>query len=129
MLYTSRALLGLVYVLTAKHCLSRLSAKERLSVRVFNPSSGAYEYITPVMQTMLLHPTVDAGIIVFNQRELAKIYPSIPSIFFVDKIIEFDEAVTKGFPMATLDQSSEKGESSLATLKINRGCREMLNFS
>ena len=118
-LYANRKLYGLAYVLTAKHCLSELAAKGTVSLRVFNPNSGEYEYVTPVKQTILLHPTDDAGVIVFNQQELATVCPNIPSVFVVDKVIEFDEAVTKGFPMATLDQTSEAGESSLATLKMN----------
>lgn len=118
-LYTNRKLSGLAYVLTAKHCLSGLTANEMVSFRVFNPCNGAYEYITPVKQTILLHPADDAGIIIFNLRELSEICPNIPTVFVVDKVVEFDEAVTKGFPIATFDQTSETGESSLAMLKMN----------
>ena len=118
-LYTNRKLSGLAYVLTAKHCLSGLTAKEIVSFRVFSPCNGAYEYITPVKQTILLHPADDAGIIVFNLREFSEICSNIPTVFVVDNVVEFDEAVTKGFPIATLDQTSEVGESSLAMLKMN----------
>lgn len=117
-LYSNRLLYGTVYVLTAKHCLLGLSDNVKVSLRVFNPKSETYEYITPSKQNILLHSTDDAGIVVFNQRELTGIVPSIPSVFVVDKNVGFDEAVTKGFPIATLDQTSEKGESSLVMLKM-----------
>lgn len=117
-LYTHRKLSGLVYVLTAKHCLSGLAEKDRVSLRVYNPNSGTYEYYTPTKQTILRHSTDDAGIVFFNQRELSAVIPNIPSVFVVDKNVEFDEAITKGFPMASLDQTSKYGESSLATLKM-----------
>ena len=74
---------------------------------------------TPVNQTILRHPVDDAGIIVFNQRELAEINPKLPSVFVVDKHVGDDEAVTQGFPLASLDQTSEEGESSLVTIQIN----------
>ena len=117
-LYTNRKLLGSVYVLTAKHCLSRLKVNEKVSFRVLNPEKKTYEYLTPVKQTILLHPVDDAGIVVFNQRELARVCPTIPSVFVVDKNVGFDEAVTKGFPMASLNQTNEHGESSLVTLSM-----------
>lgn len=118
-LYTNSKLLGLVYLLTARHCISRLTAKEKVSIRIYNPCSGVYEYVTPVKQKILLHPVDDAGIIIFNLRELTSIVSDLPSVFVVDKNVRIDEAVTKGFPMATLDQTSDKGESFLATLKMS----------
>ena len=118
-LYTNRKLSGFVYLLTAKHCLSGLAAKEKVSLRIYNPCSGGYEYITPVKQSVLLHPVDDAGIVIFNQRELISVVSDLPSVFVVDKNVGVDEAVTKGFPMATLDQTSEKGESSLVMLKMS----------
>lgn len=118
-LYANRKLSGFVYVLTAKHSLSRLARNEKVSLRIFNQERNTYEYLTPVKQTILLHPVDDAGIVVFNHRELSVVCPNLPSVFVVDKNVEYDEAVTKGFPMATLDQTSEKGESSLAMLKMN----------
>lgn len=117
-LYTNRKLSGTVYVLTAKHCLSGLAVKDRVSLRIFNSNSGVYEYFTPTKQTILRHPSDDAGIVVLKQRELAAVVPNLPSVFVVDKNVEFDEAVTKGFPIASLDQTSKYGESSLATLKM-----------
>ena len=117
-IYSNRKLAGVVYVLTAKHCLSGLAQKEKVSLRILNPNSGAYEYITPAKQSILLHSTDDAGIIVFNQRELVKIMPNIPLVYVVEKNVGFDEAVTKGFPIASLDQTSEKGESSLVTINM-----------
>ena len=69
-LYTNKKLSGLVYLLTARHCLSRLAAKEKVSIRIYNPCSGVYEYVTPVKQNILLHPVDDAGIIILNLREL-----------------------------------------------------------
>ena len=118
-LYTNKKLSGLVYLLTARHCLSRLAAKEKVSIRIYNPCSGVYEYVTPVKQNILLHPVDDAGIIILNLRELTSIVSDIPSVFVVDKNVRFDEAVTKGFPLATLDQTSEMGESSLIALKMS----------
>ena len=116
-LYANRKLSGLVYVLTAKHCLSKID-NGKVSLRVYNPERKTYEYLTPVKQTILLHPVDDAGVVIFNQRELASVCPNIPSVFVVDKIVGFDEAVTKGFPMASLDQTSEQGESSLVMLQM-----------
>lgn len=49
-LYTNSRLFGTVYVLTAKHCLSKLAEKEKVSLRVLNPNSGTYEYVTPIKQ-------------------------------------------------------------------------------
>lgn len=118
-LYTNKKLSGLVYLLTARHCLSRLAAKEKVSIRIYNPCSGVYEYVTPVKQKILLHPVDDAGIIILNLRELTSIVSDIPSVFVVDKNVRFEEAVTKGFPLATLDQTSEMGESSLIALKMS----------
>lgn len=115
-LYTNRKLSGLVYVLTAKHCLSGLTEQEKVSLRIYNPEKNIYEYHTPVKQQFLLHPVDDAGIVVFNQREFAT--SNIPSVYVIDKTVGFDEAVTKGFPMASLDQTSEQGESSLVTLHM-----------
>lgn len=118
-LYVNRQLQGMVYVLTAKHCLAGLNEGDKVSLRVYNPDNYAYEYVTPVNQTILRHPVDDAGIIVFNQRELAEINPKLPSVFVVDKHVGDDEAITKGFPLASLDQTSEAGESSLVTLKMS----------
>ena len=117
-LYSNRQLSGAIYILTARHCLSGLAETGKVSLRIFNPHSGTYEYITPTTQTILCHQKDDAGIIIINQRELAAITPDLPSVFVVDKHVDFDEAVTKGFPIATLDQRSETGDSSLATLKM-----------
>ncbi len=117
-LYFNKLLSGLVYVLTAKHCLAELNEKDRVSLRVYNPNSNTYEYVIPVNQTILYHPVDDAGIIIFNQRELAGINPKLPSVFVVDKNVGENEAVTKGFPQASLDQTSEAGESSLVALKM-----------
>ena len=118
-LYTNSRLFGTVYVLTAKHCLSKLAEKEKVSLRVLNPNSGTYEYVTPVKQKILLHSVDDAGVVIINQRELVSIIPNLPSVFVVDKNVSVDKAVTMGFPIATLDQTSENGESSLATLRMN----------
>ena len=117
-LYSNKLLSGLVYVLTAKHCLAGLNEKEKVSLRVYNPNINTYEYVIPVNQTILCHSVDDAGIIVFNQRELAEINPKLPSIFVVDKNVGENEFVTKGFPLASLDQTSEAGESSLVALKM-----------
>ena len=117
-LYTNRKLSGVVYVLTAKHCLWGLGKKGRVSLRIYNPDTSTYEYFTPVKQRILYHPVDDAGIVVFNHRELSTVLPNLPSVFIIDKNVGFDEAVTKGFPMATLDQTSEQGESSLVTLQM-----------
>lgn len=117
-LYANRKLSGLVYVLTAKHCLAKLTENGKVSLRVFNQERNTYEYLTPVKQTILLHPDDDAGIVVFSHRELCTVCPNLPSVFVIDKNVGFDEAVTKGFPMATLDQTSEQGESSLVTLQM-----------
>lgn len=118
-LYSHSLLTDLVYVLTAKHCLSGLAENDKVSLRVFNSESCKYDYITPAKQNILLHPVDDAGIIIVNRRELTAIIPNIPSIFVVDGNVGFDEAITKGFPIAYLDQTSEMGESSLATLKMS----------
>ena len=117
-LYFNKQLSGLVYILTAKHCLAGLNEKDKVSLRVYNPDSSTYEYVIPVNQTILCHPVDDAGIIIFNQRELAGINPKLPSVFVVDKNVGENEAVTKGFPIASLDQTSEAGESSLVALKM-----------
>ena len=117
-LYSNKLLSRLVYVLTAKHCLAGLNEKDKVSLRVYNPESSTYEYVIPVNQTILCHPVDDAGIIIFNQRELAGINPKLPSVFVVDKHVGDDDAVTKGFPLASLDQTSEAGESSLVALKM-----------
>ena len=118
-LYSNKSLYGMVYVLTAKHCLTGLAEKDRVSIRIYSPISRRYQYVTPTNQTILCHSVDDAGIIIFNQRELASINPDLPSVYVVDKNVGIDEAVTKGFPMATLDQTSIAGESSLVTLKMN----------
>lgn len=118
-LYTNKKLSGTIYVLTAKHCLSRLTNEDKVSLRVFIPDSGSYEYFTPIKQSILLHPVDDAGIIIFNSREITAKIPTFPSIYIVDKNVSHNEAVTKGFPVATLDQTSENGESSLATLRMS----------
>ncbi len=117
-LYTNRKLSGLVYLLTAKHCLSKLAEKEMVSLRIYNPCSEDYEYITPVKQSVLRHPVDDAGIVVLNQRELTSVVPNLPSVFVVDGNIGGEEVMTKGFPMATLDQTNENGESALAAIKM-----------
>ncbi len=117
-LYSNKQLSGLVYVLTAKHSLAGLNEKDKVSLRVYNPDNSTYEYVIPVNQTILCHPVDDAGIIIFNQRELAGINPKLPSVFVVDKNVVENEAVTKGFPIASLDQTSEAGESSLVALKM-----------
>ena len=117
-LYTNRKLSGMVYVLTAKHCLSKLGEKSRVSLRIYNPNANTYEYITPMKQSILLHPVDDAGIIIINKRELTSVVSDLPSVYVVDKIWGTDEAVSKGFPVATLDQSNENGESSLAMIKM-----------
>ena len=67
----------------------------------------------------MLHPVDDAGIIIFNLREITSVISDLPSVFVIDKNVRFDEAVTKGFPLATLDQTSEMGESSLVALKMS----------
>lgn len=118
-LYSSRLLSGMVYVLTAKHCLPGLSEKDNIAIRLYSPKSRCYEYITPDNLTILRHPVEDAGIIIFNQRELASVNPDLPSIYVVDKNVGIDEATTKGFPMASLDQTSQFGESSLVRLKMS----------
>ena len=118
-LYSNKSLSGMVYVLTAKHCLSGLGEKDKVAIRLYCPKNQGYEYVTPTNQTILCHAADDAGIIIFNQRELTAINPDLPSIYVVDKNVGIDEAVTKGFPMATLDQKSIAGESSLVTLKMN----------
>ena len=118
-LYYNKSLFGMVYVLTAKHCLSGLAEKDRVSIRIYSPKSRRYQYVTPANQTILRHSVDDAGIIIFNQRELASFNPDLPTVYVVDKNVEIDEAVTKGFPMASLDQTSAAGESSLVTLKMN----------
>lgn len=118
-LYYNRSLSGSVYVLTAKHCLSGLSDNDKVAIRLYSPNSRCYHYVTPTNQTILRHSVDDAGIIIFNQRELASINPELPSVYVVDKNVGIDEAVTKGFPMASLDQTSAAGESSLVTLKMN----------
>ena len=117
-LYTNRKLSGMVYLLTAKHCLSRLAAKEKVSLRIYNPCNGCYEYVTPTKQSVLLHPIDDAGIVVFNQRELTSVVSNLPSVFVVDRNVGGEEVVTKGFPMATLDQKNENGESSLVAIRM-----------
>lgn len=118
-LYSNKSLFGMVYVLTAKHCLSGLGEKDKVAIRLYCPKKQGYEYVTPTNQTILCHAADDAGIIIFNQREFASINSALPSVYVVDKNVGIDEAVTKGFPMATLDQTSAAGESSLVTLKMN----------
>ena len=44
-LYTNRKLSGVVYVLTAKHCLSKLGEKGRVSLRIYSPYPCTYQYI------------------------------------------------------------------------------------
>ena len=117
-LYANNLLSGMVYVLTAKHCLKDLTEKDEVAIRTFNPSRGTYEYITPANQTILLHSTDDAAIIVINQRELTATNPNLPSVYVVDRNVGLDKAVTKGFPIASLDQNSAAGESSLVTLNM-----------
>lgn len=99
-LYTNRKLSGLVYLLTAKHCLSGLAAKEKVSLRIYNPCSGGYEYVTPVKQSVLLHPVDDAGIVIFNQRELTSVVSNLPTVFVVDKNV----GGTKPCPRGSLGQ-------------------------
>ena len=118
-LYTNKSLLGNVYVLTAKHCLERLTDDETVSLRVFNSISRTYEYITPNKQKILLHPKDDAGIIMFNKREIAKVIPYFPNLYIIDKYVNIDDCFTKGFPIATFDQTSDCGESSLVALKMS----------
>lgn len=118
-LYINRKLSGVVYVLTAKHCLLGLGEKGRVSLRIYNPDTSTYEYFTPVKQSILYHPVDDAGIVVFNQRELTSVISNLPSVFVVDRNVWGDEVVTKGFPMATFDQTNENGESSLAMIRMN----------
>ena len=118
-LYSNKSLSGMVYVLTAKHCLSGLGENDKVAIRLYCPKNQGYEYVTPTNQTILCHAADDSGIIIFNQRELTAINPDLPSIYVVDKNVGIDEAVTKGFPMATLDQTSIAGESSLVTLKMS----------
>ena len=118
-LYYNKSLSGMVYVLTAKHCLNGLAEKDRVSIRIYSPNNRSYQYVTPINQTILRHSTDDAGIIFFNQREISSINPDLPSFYVVDKNVGIDEAVTKGFPVASLDQTSLAGESSLMTLKMN----------
>ena len=52
-LYVNRQLQGMVYALTAKHCLAGLNEEDKVSLRVYNPDNYAYEYVTPVNQTIL----------------------------------------------------------------------------
>lgn len=118
-LYTCGKLSGAVYVLTAKHCLSGLKDTDRVSLRVYNPESRGYEYVTPSHQIILRHSTDDAGIIIFNRQELVTINPNLPSVFVVDKNVEYEDAVSKGFPMASLDQTSTTGESALVAISMN----------
>ena len=117
-LYTNRKLSGVVYVLTAKHCLLKLGEKGRVSLRIYNPGTSTYEYVTPVKQSILLHSEDDAGIIIINKRELASVVSDLPSVYVVDKNFGTEEAVSKGFPLATLDQTNENGESSLAMIRM-----------
>lgn len=118
-LYYNKSLSGMVYVLTAKHCLSGLVENDNVSIRIYCPISRRYQYITPTNQTILRHSVDDAGIIIFNQRDLASINLDIPSVYVVDKNVGIDVAVTKGFPIASQDQTSITGESSLAMLSMN----------
>lgn len=118
-LYSNRLLSGTVYVLTAKHCLSGLGEKDKVAIRLYSPKSRSYEYVIPINQSILRHTVDDAGIIIFNQRELTALNYDIPTVYIVDEKVEIDEAVTQGFPMASLDQTSLIGESSLVTLKMN----------
>lgn len=115
-IYSNKLLSGQVYILTAKHCLSGICEGEKISLRFFSTKNGAYEYVTPSNQTIIRHPSEDAGIIIFNQREFAETSNNLPSVFVIDKIVEFGDAVTKGFPVASLDQTSENGESSLTSI-------------
>lgn len=117
-LYTNKKLSGMVYVLTAKHCLSKLGEKGRVSLRIYNPNTNTYEYITPMKQRILLHPIDDAGIIIVNKRELTSVVSDLPSVYVVDKSFGTDQAATNGFPVATLDQTNENGESSLAMIRM-----------
>jgi len=117
-LYANKLLSGQVYVLTAKHCLSGLTEGEKASLHFFNAKNNAYEYVTPSCQTILRHPSEDAGIIIFNQREFAETSHDLPSVFVIDKNVVFDDAVTKGFPIASLDQKSEIGESALVSVNM-----------
>lgn len=117
-LYTNRKLPEVVYVLTAKHCLLGFGKKGRVSLRIYNPDTSTYEYVIPVKQSVLRHPVDDAGIVVLNQRELTSVVPNLPSVFVVDGNIGGEEVMTKGFPMATLDQTNENGESALAAIRM-----------
>ena len=118
-IYANKSLLGSVYVLTAKHCLDRLTDDEMVSLRVFNSKSKTYEYITPIKQQILLHSKEDAGIIIFNKSEIAMIMPHFPNLYVIDKYVHINDCITKGFPLATFDQLNIRGESSLAALRMN----------
>jgi len=118
-LYSNRQLPGLVYVLTANHCFDELTETDKVTLRVYNPDHGSYEYVTPVSQAILRNPVDDAGIIVFNLRELTVINPTLPSVFVVSEKAGFEDAVSKGFPTASLDQTSVAGESSLVTINMS----------
>lgn len=117
-IYSDKRMLDKIYILTAKHCLSWMIGDERISLRMFNPISARYEYITPSNQKILLHQYDDAGIIICDKRELDTINSNIPLIYILDRFSDFENAVTKGFPIANLDQTSERGESTLATLNL-----------
>lgn len=56
-----------------------------MSLRIYNPDTSTYEYFTPVKQSILYHPVDDAGIVVFNQRELTSVVSNLPSVFVVDR--------------------------------------------
>ena len=111
-LYSNRLLSGLVYVLTAKHCLAGVKEKDKVSLRVYNPDSGNYEYITPVNQTILRHMVDDAGIIIFNYRELKGIYPKLPSVFVVDKYVATGDFLIKDLKTVTKLKWARKEELS-----------------
>lgn len=118
-LYSNKCLTGKVYVLTAGHCLSELDKNEHLSLRYYNPLTGVYEYFTPNTQTIIHHTSPDVGIIILNLSELSSMIQNPQSVYVMDSHLDYNDAVTKGFPIANLDQKSEYGESSLSTLLLS----------
>lgn len=71
-IYSNKLLSGQVYILTAKHCLSGICEGEKISLRFFSTKNGAYEYVTPSNQTIIRHPSEDAGIIILISVSLQK---------------------------------------------------------
>ena len=117
-IYTNKTLSGQVYVLTSKHCLRHFAEGEPVSLRVYNPRTGGYDYVVPRNQQVIQSKTEDAAVIIFNKRELFDINSELPSIYIVDHNVVLGEAVSKGFPYASIDQESEIGESSLAAINM-----------